>query len=138
LAQKYFYEVIVRFVDGKVNVYYPEVEDAVVNYSSFRQEDGSWVFPRTMDGIEYPDWFAADVVFGVTVAPFKGYRVQLKCGAAIFVKPPVTRERILDAMRQEITKRQETVDKLKEELDGHNNPVPVPSASADQGQPDAD
>jgi hypothetical protein len=135
---KYYYEVIVRFVDGKIQVYYPEVEDAVLDYTSFRQPDGSWVFPRIVDGLNTPDWFAADVVFGVTVLPFKGYRVQLKSGGAIFVKPPVTRERVLAAIEAEIEKRQKALNGLKEELHGHHNPVPVPSPSKDSGQPDAD
>lgn len=135
---KYYYEVIARFANGQAQVYYPDADDAVLNYTSFRQEDGSWVFPRTVDGISTPDWFAADFVVGVTVSPFQGYRVNLKSGGAIFVKPPVTRERILEAIEAEIGKRQETLNALKAELNGHHNPVPLPGPGQDSGRADAD
>ena len=134
---KYYYEVLVQFANGQGKVYYPEYEDATCNYTSFLQ-DGGWVFPRVIDGIEYPDFFSLDFVVGVQVSPFKGYRIPLKSGEAIYVKPPVTKERVQAAIEAEIERRQQTLNQLKAELNGHDNPVPVPSASANQGQPDAD
>jgi hypothetical protein len=127
MAQIYHFEVLVKFADGRIQAYYPQVEDAAVNYTSFKKDDG-WVFPRIVDGVNTPDWFAAEFVRGVSVSPFKGLRIPLKSGGALYVKPPVNKDAVVAALDAEIEKRQLSLNALKEELLNVHNPVPVPSA----------